>query len=73
MGPDPSLMEVRLLAMCLVSFAGFLRCVELITLNCSDITINAVSMIFTVASSKTDQYKRDLPLLWLGHGQRPVQ
>ena len=39
-GPDPSLMEVRLLAMCLISFAGFLRCDQLIKLKCSDITIN---------------------------------
>ena len=62
-GPDPSLMEVRLLAMCLISFAGFLRCDELITLNCSDRTINAVSMIITVASSKTDQYREGSSLV----------
>ena len=51
MGPDPSLMEVRLLAMCLI---GFLRCDEL---KCFNITINAESMIINVASSKTDQYR----------------
>ena len=69
-GPDPSLTEVRLLAMCLISFAGFLRCDELITLKCSDITINAVSMIITVASSKTDQYREGSSLVvartWTG-------
>ena len=47
--------EVRLLAKCLISFAGFLRCDELIKLKCSDITINAESMIINVTSSKTDQ------------------
>ena len=72
-GLDPSLMEVRLLAMCLISFAGFLRCDELIKLKCSDITINAVSMIITVAPVRQISTERDLPLLWLGHGQRPVQ
>ena len=36
-GPDPSLTDVRLLAMCLVAFAGFLRCDQLIKLRCSDI------------------------------------
>ena len=29
-GPDPPLSEVRLLAVCLVAFAGFLRCNEFI-------------------------------------------
>ena len=62
-GPDPSLTEVRLLAMCLISFAGFLRCDELIKLKCSDITINAESMIINVASSKTDQYREGSSLV----------
>ena len=62
-GPDPSLTEVRLLAMCLISFAGFLRCDELIKLKCSDITINAENMLINVASSKTDQYREGSSLV----------
>ena len=31
-GPEPSLSEVRLLAVCLLAFAGFLRCEELLKL-----------------------------------------
>ena len=29
-GPEPSLSEVRLLAVCLLALAGFLRCEELV-------------------------------------------
>ena len=32
-GPEPSLSEVRLLAVCLLAFAGFLRCEELLKLR----------------------------------------
>ena len=32
-GPEPSLSEVRLLAVCLLAFAGFLRCDELLKLQ----------------------------------------
>ena len=55
-GPEPPLSEVRLLAVCLVTFAGFLRCNELIKLKCCDITFNAEGMGINVQSSKTDQY-----------------
>ncbi|KAL5497006.1 hypothetical protein EMCRGX_G013392 [Ephydatia muelleri] len=37
-GPEPPLSEVRLLAIYLVAFAGFLHCNELIKFECSDIT-----------------------------------
>ena len=62
-GSDPSLTEVRLLAMCLIAFAGFLRCDELIKLKCSDITTNSESMVINVASSKTDQYREGSSLI----------
>ena len=62
-GPDPSLTEVRLLTMCLIAFAGFLRCDELIKLKCSDITINAESLLVNVVSSKTDQYREGSSLI----------
>ena len=33
-GPAPSMTEVRLLAVCLVAFAGLMGCDELIKLKC---------------------------------------
>ena len=62
-GPDPSLMDVRLLAMCLVAFAGFLRCDELIKLRCSDIEFNTESMVITIVGNKTDQYREGSSLI----------
>ena len=44
-GVAPSLTEVRLLAVCLVDFEGFMQCDELIRLKCEDITFNAESMV----------------------------
>ena len=44
-GPLPSLMEVRLLGICLVAFAGFLRCDELLKLRCTDSAFNGDSMV----------------------------
>ena len=46
-----------MLAVCLVAFAGFLHCNELIKLKCSDITFNAEGTVINVQSSKTDQYR----------------
>ena len=56
-GTEPSLTEVRLWAVCLMAFAGFLRCDELIKLWCSDIIFNAEGMRVSIKSSKTDQYR----------------
>ena len=47
-GPDPPLTKVRLLAVCLVAFAGFLRCYELVKLKCSNITFNTEGMLINV-------------------------
>ena len=49
-GAAPSLTEVRLLAVCLVAFAGFMRCDELIKLKCEDITFNTESMVIRIVS-----------------------
>ena len=62
-GPAPSLTEVRLLAVCLVAFAGFMRCDELIKLKCEDITFNTESMVIRIVSSKTDQYREGSSLV----------
>ena len=56
-GPVPSLTEIRLLAVCLLAFAGFMRCDELVKLKCDDITFNSESMVVRVQSYKTDQYR----------------
>ena len=56
-GPSPSLTEVRLLAICLVAFAGFLRCEELLKLRCADVAFNPEGMVIQITSSKTDQYR----------------
>ena len=59
----PSLTEVRLLAVCLVAFVGFMRWDELIRLKCEDITFNAESMVIRIVSSKTDQYREGSSLV----------
>ena len=56
-GPTPSLSDVRLLAVCFVAFAGFLRCDELIKLRCKDVSFNEQGMVINIVSSKTDQYR----------------
>ena len=55
--------EVRLLAVCLVAFAGFLRCDELIKLKCRDVTFNDQGMVINIVSSKTDQYREGSSLV----------
>eukprot|EP00731_Ephydatia_muelleri_P008337 Em0004g675a len=62
-GPAPSLKEVRLLAVCLVSYAGFMRCDELLELRGSDVTFNAEGMVVKIESSKTDQYREGASLV----------
>lgn len=54
-GASPTLSEVRLLAICLVAFAGFLRCDELVKLKCNDVVFNEQGMVVKISSSKTDQ------------------
>ena len=53
----PSPTEVRLLAVCLVVFAGFMWCDELVKLKCADVTFNAEGMVVKIESSKSDQYR----------------
>ncbi|KAL5517065.1 hypothetical protein EMCRGX_G002533 [Ephydatia muelleri] len=57
-GPEPSLSEVRLLAICLVGFAGFMRCEELLKLECADVKFKEEGMVLSIRSSKTDQVFR---------------
>ena len=68
-GPAPSLTEVRLLAVCLVAYAGFMRCEELVKLKGSDVTFNAEGMVVKIESSKTDQYRDGASLVIAHTGQ----
>ena len=68
-GPAPSLTEVRLLAVCLVAYAGFMRCEELVKLRGSDVTFHAEGMVVKIESSKTDQYREGASLVIARTGQ----
>ena len=62
-GQEPSLSDVRLLVVCLVAFAGFMHCDELLKLQCSDIAFGTESMTINIMSSKTDQYREGSSLV----------
>ena len=67
----PSLTEVRLLAVCLLVFAGFMHCDEVVKLQCKDIVFNDEGMVVNVFSSKTDQLREgaNLVIVSSGHGR----
>ena len=56
-GEGASLSEIRTLAICLLSFAGFFRYDEVANLRESDVTFFEDHMVVYVESSKTDQYR----------------
>ena len=58
LGVAPSLSEVRLAAIALLSFAAFLRNDELAKLKCCDLTFSESSLTLKIRSSKTDQYRQ---------------
>ena len=62
-GQEPSLSDVRLLVVCLLAFAGFMHCDELLKLQCSDIAFGTESMTMNITSSKTDQYREGSSLV----------
>ena len=64
-GQEPSLSDVRLFVVCLVAFAGFINCDELLKLQCSDIAFGTDSMTINtcITSSKTDQYREGSSLV----------
>ncbi|KAL5496815.1 hypothetical protein EMCRGX_G013175 [Ephydatia muelleri] len=61
--PDPSLSVVRLLAVCLLAFAGFLRCEEVLKLECADVEFNTEGLVLKIVSSKTDQFREGAALV----------
>ena len=58
LGPAPSLVDVRLAASSLLSFAAFLRYDELAKLRCCDLKFTEQCMTIHITSSKTDQYRQ---------------
>ena len=58
MGREPSLSEVRLLAIATLAFAGFLRYDELAKLRYCDIVFNEEHMTLQIQSSKTNQLRQ---------------
>ena len=63
LGPEPSLADVRLVAIALLAFSAFLRCDELSKLRGCDIRVTPQSMSVHVTSSKTDQYREGASIL----------
>ncbi|XP_065889002.1 integrase/recombinase xerD homolog [Dysidea avara] len=57
-GANPTLADVRFLAVCLLGFAAFLRYEELSNLKCSDVLFFADHMEIKIRSSKTDQLRQ---------------
>ena len=55
--------SVRLLAVCLLAFAGFLRCEELLKLECADVEFNQEGLVLSIKSSKTDQFREGASLV----------
>lgn len=52
-----------MLAVCLLAFAGFLRCEELLKLECADVEFNAQGLLLNITSSKTDQFREGASLV----------
>lgn len=56
-GSPRTLTGSRLLAICLLAFAGFLRISEVMGLKCCDVSFEKDHMVIRITSSKTDQYR----------------
>ena len=55
---NPTLTRIRLSAICLLVYAGFLRFDELQKLRCCDMVFMRDRMEIAITSSKTDQYRQ---------------
>lgn len=62
-GFSPSLSQSRLLTICLLSFAGFLRYDEVTKLRCCDVSIHNDHLQLLITSSKTDQFREGAKLV----------
>ncbi len=56
-GHGATLMDIRTVCICLLSFAAFLRFDELANLRCSDVRVREDHVELRIRSSKTDQYR----------------
>ena len=54
---SPSLSDLRIVALCLLGYAGFFRFSELCSIRTCDIKIFATSVSIFLESSKTDQFR----------------
>ena len=74
MSPSPSLSEVRLVSICLLAYAAFLRIDELVKLRCCDIKFCQEGLEVTIIASKTDQYREGhvVPIARTGNSTCPV-
>ena len=63
MGVTSRQQDVRLLVVCLVAFAGFMQCDELLKLQCSDFAFVTESINIKITSSKTDLYREGSSLV----------
>lgn len=75
LGQGPSLSEVRLVAMALLAYAGFLRYNEIAGLRCCDVSFRVGYMSIHIVSSKTDQFRdgADVVIAETGAVTCPVQ
>lgn len=70
----PTLTEIRLAAICLVAYAGFLRFDEVEKLRCCDVRFYDEKMELSITSSKTDQFRQgaSVPIARSGRDTCPV-
>jgi len=57
-GPDASVLDIRLLFICLISFAGMLRCDEITSIRLRDISIFQDHMSVYLPRRKNDKYRQ---------------
>ncbi|XP_071092747.1 integrase/recombinase xerD homolog [Haliotis cracherodii] len=63
---DPSLYDLRIMSMCLLAFAGFLRSAELLQITRPDIVFYDAHVMVFIEHSKTDVYRDGA---WLAIGR----
>ena len=70
----PTLTEIRLAAICLVAYAGFLRIDEVVRLRCCDVRFWDEKMELSIILSKTDQLRQGatVPIARSGRDTCPV-
>ena len=70
LGPNPSLLDGRLVAACLLAYSAFFRYDKLSKFRCCDVSFHADGMSLHIVSSKTDQYQQGDSVLVAHLGSR---